>query len=135
MFFCVDGVPLNSSYYHEGEFSCLPPDEYGKIVGAVDDFGNLTCTDENGESTGVYERDERIRNTLLREQFVRAMEGLDDRVAQSDMWKVRRKVLKAHHLLTRGGWMWWDKRQWLGKQLSTPEKALVRSDNDSLVES
>ena len=116
--FSVEGLSLESNYYLEGDFSCLPPDEHGKIVGAVDDFGNLTDTDENGESTGVYERDERIRNTLLREQFIRAMEVLDERVAQPDMWKVRSKVLKAHRLLTRGGWMWWEKRQWLGEQLA-----------------
>ena len=135
--FSVKGLSLNSNYYHEGEFPCLPPDEHGKIVGAVDDFGNLTDIDENGQSTGVYERDERIRNTLLREQFIRAMEVWDERVAQPDMWKVRSKVLRAHHLLTGGGRMWWEKRRWLGKQLAEcPVEilegkflSLVRSDN------
>ena len=115
--FSVEGLSLNSNYYHDGEFPFLPPDEHGKIVGAVDDSGILTDLDENGQSTGVFERDERIRNTLLREQFVRALEMRDEHVAQPDMWKVRSKVLKAHHLLTEGGRMWWEKRLWLGKQL------------------
>lgn len=135
--FSVKGLSLNSNYYHEGEFPCLPPDEHGKIVGVVDDLGNLTDIDENGQSTGVYERDERIRNTLLREQFIRAMEVWDERAAQPDMWKVRSKVLRAHHLLTGGGRMWWEKRRWLGKQLAEcPVEilegkflSLVRSDN------
>jgi hypothetical protein len=114
--FCVDGLSPDSNYY-QGAFTCLPPAEYGEIVGAVDKFGNLTDIDENGRSTGVFERDERIRNTLVCEQFVRALERLDKRVAQPEMWKVRSKVLKAHKLLECGGWMWWQKRQWLGKQL------------------
>jgi hypothetical protein len=126
-FFSVEGLPLDSNYYREGEFPCLPPDEHGKIVGAVDDFGNLTDIDENGRPTGVYERDERIRNTLLREQFVRSLEMRDERVAHPSMWKVRSKILKAHHLLTRGGRLWWVKRQWSGEQVSR-EKALVRGD-------
>jgi hypothetical protein len=108
--FSIEGLSPDSSYYREGEFPSFPPDEYGKIVGAVDKFGKLT-------DTGVHERDQRIRNTLLRKQFVGALEMQDERIAQPDMWTVRSKVLKAHHLLTRGGRMWWDKRQWLGKQL------------------
>jgi hypothetical protein len=116
--FSVKGLSLNSNYYHEGGFSFLPPDEHGKIIGSVDDSGNLTDIDENGQPTGIFERDERICNTLLREQFVKALEMRDERVAQSDVWKVRSKVLKAHHLLTKGGRIWWQKRQWLGKQLS-----------------
>jgi hypothetical protein len=47
----------------------------------VDNLGNLTGVDENGRSTGVDERDERIRNTLLREQFVRSLKTRDERVA------------------------------------------------------
>jgi hypothetical protein len=115
--FSVEGLSPDSNYYHGGEFPSFPPDEYGKIVGAVDKFGRLTDVDENGQTTGVFERDERIRNTLLREQFVRALELQDERITQPDMWKVRSKILKAHHLLMIGGRMWWDKRQWLGKQL------------------
>ena len=112
-FFCVDGLSLNSNYYHEGEFALLPPDEHGKIVGVVDDSGNLT-------DSGVCGRDERIRNTLLREEFVRALETRDERVAQPDMWKVRSKVLEVHYLLTEGGRMWWEKRQWLANAVQRP---------------
>jgi len=121
-FFSAEGLSLDSNYYHEGEFPCFPPDEHGQIIGAVDNFGNLTGVDENGRSTGVDERDERIRNTLLREQFVSSLKTRDERVAQPDMWKVRKKMLKAHHLLTGGGRLWWAKRQWLGKhwQIGTP---------------
>ena len=82
----------------------------------MDKDGKLTDVDEDGHSTGVHDRDERIRNTAFREEFIRALKTRDRRF-QPDMWKVRSKVLKAHDLLTHGGWMWWDKRVWLGKQL------------------
>ena len=108
--FSLEGLSPDSNYYREGEFPSFPPDEDGTIVGAVDGSGRL-------RGTAVHERDERIRNTLLRRQFVGALQMRDARVARRDMWTVRSKVLKAHHLLTRGGRMWWEKRQWLGKQL------------------
>ena len=108
--FSVDGLSPESNYYHEGAFQSFPPDEHGEIVGAVDKDGKLI-------DAAVCDRVERIRNTAFREQFVRALETQDGRVAQPDMWKVRRKVLKAHHLLTTGGRMWWEKRKWLSKQL------------------
>ena len=47
----------------------------------MDDSGNLRDIDENGQSTGVSERNERIRNTLLREQFSKAPEMRNERVA------------------------------------------------------
>ena len=43
--FSVEGLSLNSNYYREGEFPFLPPDEHGKIVGAVDDSGTLMRMD------------------------------------------------------------------------------------------
>jgi hypothetical protein len=125
--FSAEGLSLDSNYYLEGEFPCFPPEEYGQIVGAVDNNGNLTGVDENGRSTGVDERDERIRNTLLREHFVKSLKTRDERVAEPDMWKVWKKMLKAHHLLTGEGREWWMKRQWLAKQLCTPSREKVLS--------
>ena len=76
----------------------------------------MTGTDQYGKSTGVDERDERIRNTTYRERYIEALQKLDPRIAQSDMWGVRRIVLKAHALLKRGGGaVWWSKRQWLNQ--------------------
>jgi len=75
----------------------------------------LTGTDQYGKSTGVDERDERIRNTTYRERYIEALQKLDPRIAQSDMWEVRRTVLKAHALLKTGGAIWWYKRQWLNQ--------------------
>ena len=65
--FIAFGLAPDADYYREGEFDDFPPNEHGTIVGAVGPDGELTDTDQYGKSTGVYERDERIRNTTYRE--------------------------------------------------------------------
>ena len=112
-----EGLAPDSNFYTEGQFPSFPPDEHGEIVGEVDNEGRQTDIDEEGRSTGVEERDERIQNTMFRETYVKALGSYDQRVAQDDMWEVRRNALKAHHLLTIGGAMWWEKRQWLSQQV------------------
>jgi len=109
------GLAPDADYYREGEFSDFPPNEHGTIVGAVGPDGKLTGADQYGKSTGVDERDERIRNTTYRERYIEALQKLDPRIAHSDMWGVRRIFLKAHALLKRGGAIWWSKRQWLNQ--------------------
>ncbi|KXN81379.1 hypothetical protein AN958_05118 [Leucoagaricus sp. SymC.cos] len=115
--FSMLGLAPDADYYRDGAFPSFPPNEYGTIVGAVDADGVLTGIDQCGNSTGVDERDERIRNTMFREQYVKVLKIQDPHVAQSDMWMVGRTALKAHLLLMGGGWMWWHKRQWLSQQL------------------
>ena len=111
--FILFGLAPDADYYHEGEFHDFPPNEHGTIVGAVGPDGKLMGTDQYGKSTGVDERDERIRNTTYRERYIEVLQNLDPRITQADMWEVRRIVLKAHTLLKRGGLSWWYKRQWL----------------------
>ena len=115
MRFLTTGLAPDAEYYREGEFNDFPPNEHGTIIGAVGPDGELTGTDQYGKSTGVDERDERIRNTTYRERYIEALQKLDPRIAQSDMWEVRRTVLKAHALLKTGGAIWWYKRQWLNQ--------------------
>ena len=115
MRFLTTGLAPDAEYYREGEFNDFPPNEHGTIIGAVGPDGELTGTDQYGKSTGVDERDERIRNTTYRERYIEALQKLDPRIAQSDMWGIRRVVLKAHTLLERGGALWWYKRQWLNQ--------------------
>ena len=115
--FITFGLAPDDDYYREGEFYDFPPNEHGTIVGAVGPDGELTGRDQFGKSTGVDERDERILNTTYRERYIEALQNLDPRIAQTNMWRVRRVVLKAHVLLKIGGAMWWDKRQWLNQIL------------------
>ena len=89
------GLAPDANYYHEGEFHDFPLNEHGTIVGAVGPDGKLTDTDQYGKSTGVDERDERIRNTTYRERYIEALQNLDPCITQADMWEVRRIVLKA----------------------------------------
>ncbi|THG94932.1 hypothetical protein EW026_g6630 [Hermanssonia centrifuga] len=116
--FSIYGLAPDSNYYREGIFPSFPPDEYGEIIGAVDADGKFAGQAEQGNSIDVDQRNQRIRDTMLRETYIRALQSQDGRVSQPDMWEVRRKVLKAHHLLTEGGWMWWSKREWLQMQAS-----------------
>jgi len=126
--FITFGLAPDDDYYREGEFYDFPPNEHGTIVGAVGPDGKLTGRDQYGKSTGVDERDERIRNTINRERYIEALQRLDPRIAQTDMWEVRRVVLKAHVLLKIGGAMWWDKRQWLNQisvRISVSKRSLI----------
>lgn len=118
MWFSTLGLPDDHSYYREGDFPCLPPDQYGEIVGAIDVNGNLTGVDANGKSNGVDERDERIRNTRYRERFIATLGTYDRRILEDDMWTMRTEILKSHHLLIHGGSAWWRRRQWIGKHLT-----------------
>ena len=113
--FVTFGLARDDNYYREGEFYDFPPNEHGTIIGAVGPDRELTGRDQFGKSAGVDERDERILNTTHRERYVEALQDLDPRLTQANMWEVRRVVLKTHILLKVGGAMWWDKQVWLNQ--------------------
>ena len=113
--FVTFGLARDDNYYREGEFYDFPPNEHGTTIGAVGPDRELTGRDQFGKSAGVDERDERILNTTHRERYVEALQDLDPRLTQANMWEVRRVVLKTHILLKVGGAMWWDKQVWLNQ--------------------
>ncbi|KAE9386819.1 hypothetical protein BT96DRAFT_891363 [Gymnopus androsaceus JB14] len=105
----VAGLATDDNYYLEGPFRSFPPDERGEILDPLDKDGNLI--------DAVLNRNERIEQTMYRDRFIRGLEISDQRIAQPEMWDVRRPVLKAHFLLRYGGHVWWKKRQWLRRQV------------------
>lgn len=119
--FMTAGLPPDALFYQEGAFSCIPPDEYGEIIGPIDKDGNFTRVDEHGNPTYIGERDVRIESTKKREDYVQALSKYDDRVKQEDMWALRKEMLKANELVQRGGQAWWSRRKWLAAQAGAAE--------------
>ncbi|KAG5651639.1 hypothetical protein H0H81_007982 [Sphagnurus paluster] len=117
--FCLLGLTPDAQYFKDGCFEEFPPDEYGDIT--EDKDGTLVYLDENLESPGIAERNERIFHTACRETFAGVLRRCDARVGDPEMWELRRAVLKAYRLMMSGGFEWWGKRVWLAEQ--TKERA------------
>lgn len=104
----TEGLDTNATWFQDGGFGAIPPDEYGDIVGPFD---------ANGNSNGLEYRDERILNTMYREAYIRALQKYDSRVGLGGLWELRKRMVQAHVLLEKGACIWWSKRDWLAAEL------------------
>lgn len=124
--FTEKGLDPDATWFQEGCFGALPPDEYGDVVGPFDADGNSLYEDENGNSNGLEYRDQRILNTMYREAYVHALQKYDSRVGLGDLWELRKRMVQARFLLEKGAYTWWSKRNWLAAELERLENGVGR---------
>ena len=117
--FSQGGLDPHSTYFRDGAFGMLPPEEDGEILSIHDEQGTYRDVDEHGNPTYIDDRNERIRNTAYRREYVDQLKRYEDRIGRRGTWELRKDLMRAEYLVSRGGEAWWDKREWLKRQNET----------------